>query len=140
VSGGNFCTQCEAEGFRRITYFPDRPDVMAAIWCGSRPTRPLARCSCPTATSWRAAICPSGRHYAVWEDPFPKPSYLFALVAGNLACREDRFVTRSGARWHCASTWSTAQPRQMRHAMRSLVKAMRWDEETFGREYDLDVT
>ena len=96
VSGGNFCTQCEAEGFRRITWFLDRPDVMARYR-----TRIVAdKARCPVLLSngnlVESGDAPDGKHFAVWEDPFPKPCYLFALVAGNLARAEDTFVTRSG--------------------------------------------
>ncbi|HEX7328429.1 MAG TPA: aminopeptidase N [Casimicrobiaceae bacterium] len=138
VSSGVFCTQCEPEGFRRITAFPDRPDVLARY----RVTIIAARDRYPVLLSNGNRIetgeLPGGRHYAVWDDPFPKPSYLFAMVAGDLAALEDRFVTASG-REVALSIYSTAAnlPR-CGHAMRSLKRAMRWDEERFGREYDLD--
>lgn len=139
VSGGNFCTQCEAEGFRRITYFPDRPDVMTVYTVRIE----ADAAACPVLLSngnlVESGDLPDGRHYAVWHDPFPKPSYLFALVAGNLACREDRFVTRSGREVALRIYVEHHNLDKCEHAMRSLVKAMRWDEETFGREYDLDV-
>ncbi|HEX8739356.1 MAG TPA: aminopeptidase N [Casimicrobiaceae bacterium] len=138
VSSGVFCTQCEPEGFRRITAFPDRPDVLARF----RVTVIAARDRYPVLLSNGNRIetgeLPGGRHYAVWDDPFPKPSYLFAMVAGELAALEDRFVTASG-REVALSIYSTAAnlPR-CGHAMRSLKRAMRWDEERYGREYDLD--
>jgi aminopeptidase N len=139
VSGGNFCTQCEAEGFRRITYFPDRPDVMAVYT--TRLEADYARF--PVLLSNGNLVekggLPGGRHYARWHDPFPKPSYLFALVAGDLVCREDRFVTCSGRDVRLQIYVQAHNADKCDHAMRSLKKAMRWDEVTFGREYDLDV-
>ena len=97
ASGGGLYTQCEAEGFRRITFFPDRPDVLSrATGCGWRPTRRHSRCCSPTAIASLRAAADGGRHWAQWEDPFPKPCYLFALVAGDLAPNRDRFTTMSG--------------------------------------------
>jgi len=139
TSSGNFCTQCEAEGFRKITYFPDRPDVMAVY------TTTL------TADSARYPVLLSngnlvargeledGRHWATWHDPFPKPCYLFALVAGHLLCLEDVFVTRSGRPVALQVYVEPQNIDQCAHAMAALKKAMAWDEERFGREYDLDV-
>ncbi|MBS0327572.1 MAG: aminopeptidase N [Proteobacteria bacterium] len=138
LSSGVFCTQCEPEGFRRITAFPDRPDVLARY----RVTIIAARDRCPVLLSngnrVAAGELPGGRHYATWEDPFPKPSYLFALVAGDLAALEDRFVTCSGREVALQIHSTAANLPRCRHAMRSLKRAMRWDEERFGREYDLD--
>jgi aminopeptidase N len=138
VSGGNFCTQCEAEGFRRITWFPDRPDVMAEY----RVRMEADKAACPVLLSNGNLVdsgdLPEGRHYAVWHDPFPKPSYLFALVAGDLACQEGHFVTRSGREVALRIYVQHHNLDKCDHAMRSLIKAMRWDEDTFGREYDLD--
>jgi aminopeptidase N len=138
VSSGVFCTQCEPEGFRRITYFPDRPDILARYTVTLR----ADRAACPVLLSNGDRVAhgalPDGRHYATWHDPFPKPTYLFALVAGDLAALTDTFTTCSGRRVALA-IYSTPQnvPR-CRHAMDSLKRAMRWDEERYGREYDLD--
>ena len=138
VSSNVFCTQCEPEGFRRITYFPDRPDVLSRYTVTIR----ADRASCPVLLSngnrIAEGVLPDGRHFATWRDPFPKPTYLFALVAGDLAALEDDFTTRSGRR-AALRIYSTPQnlPR-CTHAMESLKRAMRWDEERYGREYDLD--
>jgi aminopeptidase N len=137
-SSGMFCTQCEAEGFRAITWYPDRPDVLTLFTT----TIIADRKSCPVLLSNGNCVekgtLPDGRHFATWHDPFKKPSYLFALVAGDLVCIEDRFTTCSG-REVALSIYVHQQNRdKCDHAMRSLKKAMRWDEETFGREYDLD--
>src|SRR5688572_23014310 len=138
VSSGVFCTQNEPEGFRRITYFPDRPDVLAAYTVTIRADRaayPVLLCNGNLVESGPLA---GGRHYAKWNDPFPKPSYLFALVAGDLASLDDTFTTMSG-RNVVLSIYSTRWnlPRCM-HAMASLKASMKWDEQRFGREYDLD--
>ncbi|SFM24108.1 aminopeptidase N [Ectothiorhodospira mobilis] len=139
VSGGNFCTQCEAEGFRRITWFPDRPDVLTVYTVRLE----ADRATCPVLLSNGNPVetgdLPGGRHYAVWHDPFPKPSYLFALVAGDLVCQQDRFTTRSGREVDLRIYVQRHNLDRCDHAMVSLKKAMRWDEETFGREYDLDI-
>jgi aminopeptidase N len=140
VSGGNFCTQCEPEGFRRITYFPDRPDVMARYSVTIRADK--ARCPVLLSNGNPAGSgsdLPGGRHWAKWVDPHPKPSYLFALVAGDLVAARDRFTTRSGRVVPLAIWVRRGDEDKCGHAMASLKKAMRWDEETFGLEYDLDV-
>jgi aminopeptidase N len=138
VSSGVFCTQCEAEGFRRITYFLDRPDVLARY----RVTLRADRARYPTLLSNGNLIASGelaeGRHFATWHDPFPKPTYLFALVAGALESLEDSFVTMSGRTIALRIYASAANLPRCRHAMASLKAAMRWDEERFGREYDLD--
>ncbi len=138
LSSGNFCTQCEPEGFRRITYFPDRPDVMAVY----RTTIVADRERFPVllANGNRVAHgeLEGGRHFAEWEDPFRKPSYLFALVAGKLARLEDRFTTRSGREITLQIYVESHNLDQCGHAMQSLKRAMRWDEERFGLECDLD--
>src|SRR3546814_164647 len=95
-SGDLYCTQCEAEGFRRITYYPDRPDVMAVFTIHIEAERERFPVLLANGNRIDAGDLPSGRHYAVWHDPYPKPAYLFAMVAGDLGCVEDRFVTRSG--------------------------------------------
>ncbi|WP_286792465.1 M1 family aminopeptidase, partial [Thalassospira sp. UBA4513] len=138
VSQSAFCTQCEAEGFRRITYFPDRPDVMATY----KVTINANKESCPVLLSNGNLIdsgdLDGGRHFAVWEDPFPKPSYLFALVAGDLACVEDSFKTMSGRDVALRIFVEHGNQDRCDYAMDSLKRSMKWDEETYGREYDLD--
>src|SRR3984893_18347622 len=139
-SGQTYCTQCEAEGFRRITYFPDRPDVMAVYT-----TRIEAeKADAPVLLANRNLVAsgdPPGtpRHFAVWHDPFPKPSYLFALVGGKLACVEDRFRTMSGREVTLPIYVEPGKESRCTYAMDSLKRAMRWDETAFGREYDLDI-
>jgi aminopeptidase N len=139
VSGGMFCTQCEAEGFRKITWFPDRPDVMARY----RTTIVADRARYPVLLSNGNLVgredLPDGRHRAVWEDPFPKPSYLFALVAGDLAEVCDRFVTRSGRQVDLRLYVEHGNEDKVGHALDSLKRAMKWDEDVYGLEYDLDV-
>ena len=138
-SSGVFCTQCEAEGFRRITYFLDRPDVMTVY----RTTIRADRAACPVLLSNGNLVgqgaLDGGRHFAVWQDPFPKPSYLFALVAGDLACREDKFTTRSGRDVRLRIFVEHGKVPRTEYAMDALKRAMRWDEERFGLEYDLDL-
>ena len=138
VSSGAFCTQCEPEGFRRITYFPDRPDVLARYTVTLRADRTAYPALLSNGNLVAQGVLDNGRHYARWDDPFPKPSYLFALVAGKLAALEDRFTTASG-RTVVLKIYSTpANLPRCRHAMEALKRALRWDEERFGREYDLD--
>ncbi|HHC71820.1 MAG TPA: aminopeptidase N, partial [Thiotrichales bacterium] len=139
LSGGNFCTQCEAEGFRKITWFPDRPDVMARYTTTLRADRNRYPVLLSNGNRVAGGELEDGRHWARWEDPFPKPSYLFALVAGDLACIEDRFVTRSGREVALRIYVEHENRDRCAHAMESLKKAMRWDEERFGLEYDLDI-
>ena len=138
VSGGNFFTQCEAEGFRRITYFPDRPDVMArfttTIVADPETCPVLLSNGNPSAQGWS-----DGKHWARWEDPHPKPSYLFALVAGDLVPVRDRFMTRSEREVNLAIWVRRGDEDRCGHAMKSLKKSMTWDEEVYGLEYDLDV-
>tara|TARA_R110000868_G_scaffold266274_1_gene525324 strand:+ start:216826 stop:219453 length:2628 start_codon:yes stop_codon:yes gene_type:complete len=139
VSQSAFCTQCEAEGFRRITYFPDRPDVMATFTV----TINADNATCPVLLS-NGNLAKSGdldgnRHFAVWEDPFPKPSYLFALVAGDLACVEDRFKTVSGRDVALRIFVEHGNEDRCDYAMDSLKRSMKWDEEVYGLEYDLDL-
>ncbi len=137
-SSGNFCTQCEAEGFRRITYFLDRPDVMAIYSTTLHAERAHYPVLLSNGNLVATGASEAGRHWARWEDPFPKPSYLFALVAGKLAWIEDEFTTASG---RVVKLYIYVQQHNLdkcSHAMQSLKKAMRWDEEVYGREYDLD--
>jgi aminopeptidase N len=139
MSGGNFCTQCEPEGFRSITYFPDRPDVMARYTTtiiADKGRFPVLLSNGNPAGSGALA---DGRHWAKWVDPHPKPSYLFALVAGDLVAVRDRFTTRSQKEVALAIWVRRGDEDKCAHAMASLKKAMRWDEDTFGLEYDLDV-
>lgn len=137
-SSGNFCTQCEAEGFRKITYFLDRPDVMAKFTTtifADKEKYPVLLSNGNPADSGED----EGRHWAKWEDPFKKPCYLFALVAGDLAFIEDKFTTMSGREVDLRIYVQHHNIDQCDHAMRSLIKSMRWDEEVYGREYDLNV-
>ena len=139
TSSGNFCTQCEAQGFRKITYFPDRPDVMARYT-----TTIVADAeACPVLLSngnpVETGTLEEGRHFAVWEDPHPKPSYLFALVAGRLDCREAMHVTPSGREVTLRVYVEPHNIDKCDHALASLKKAMVWDEQRFGLEYDLDI-
>lgn len=138
-STGNFCTQCEAEGFRKITYFQDRPDIMAKYTCRIEADKTLYPVLLSNGNLIEQGDLEGGKHYALWEDPFKKPSYLFALVAGQLGCREDSFVTCSG-RNVTLRIWTPEQDLpKTAHAMYSLKAAMKWDEEVFGLEYDLDL-
>ncbi|PIE08525.1 MAG: aminopeptidase N [Rhodobacterales bacterium] len=131
LTNGIFCTQCEAEGFRRITFYPDRPDVMA-------PFTVRIEGEAPVLLSNGNQVA-SGEGWAEWHDPWPKPCYLFALVAGELNALEDRFTTMSG-REVTLRLWTRPGDEHKRDwAMQSLKRAMRWDEETYGREYDLDI-
>ena len=138
-SSGTYCTQCEAEGFRRITYFPDRPDVMAVYTTRIEADKAEAPVLLANGNLVESGDVPGGRHFAIWHDPHPKPSYLFALVAGDLACVEDRFVTTSGRNVTLRIYVEHGKEDRCSYAMDSLKRAMRWDEEAFGREYDLDI-
>ncbi|MFN9773192.1 MAG: aminopeptidase N [Burkholderiales bacterium] len=138
VSNGNFFTQCEAQGFRRITYFPDRPDVMARYTVELVADRARWPVLLSNGNLVESGALPDGRHRAKWVDPFPKPSYLFALVAGNLVAQEERIVTASG-RDALLQVW--VEPGNLDrtdHAMQSLVRSIRWDEQRYGLELDLD--
>ena len=138
ASAGNLCTQCEAEGFRKITWFPDRPDVMARY--RTRITGDPGRfpVMLSNGNEVERGVLGDGRRYVVWEDPFPKPSYLFALVAGRLECIADTFTTRSGREVALRIHVEPHNLDKCAHAMRSLKRAMGWDEEVYGLEYDLD--
>ncbi len=137
-SGGNFCTQCEAEGFRKITYYPDRPDVLARFTTTIVADKARYPVLLSNGNFVDGGDLPDGRHWARWEDPFPKPSYLFALVAGDLACIADEFVTASG-RWVQLLIYvQHHNADRCQHALASLKEAMRWDERVYGREYDLN--
>ena len=139
LSKGMYCTQCEAEGFRKITFYPDRPDVMAVYEVRIE----ADRADCPVLLSNGNPVAsgdlPDGRHFAEWQDPFPKPSYLFALVAGNLVAHEDSFTTMSGREVRLQVWVRPGDEDRCAYAMDSLKRAMRWDEQAYGREYDLDL-
>ena len=138
VSNGNFFTQCEAEGFRKITYFPDRPDVMAKYRVMLRADKDQFPVLLSNGNLIEQGDIGDGRHYALWEDPFRKPSYLFALVAGKLVC-EEQVITRKSGRDALLQVWvEDGNLDKTSHAMASLVKSIRWDEERFGLELDLD--
>jgi aminopeptidase N len=139
LSNGMFCTQCEAEGFRRITYYIDRPDVLAKFSVRIEADRKLYPVLLSNGNKLAEGLLPGGRHFAQWADPHPKPSYLFALVGGDLVAAEDEFVTRSGRK---VALKVFVQPKNIdkcAFTIDSLKRAMRWDEDTYGREYDLDV-
>ena len=138
ASGGILCTQCESEGFRRITFFPDRPDVLSRYRV--RMTADASRFPVLLANGNLIASGAEGAsHWAEWEDPFPKPSYLFAMVAGDLAANRDHFTTMSGRKVDLAIWVREADLAKTAHAMASLKAAMAWDERVYGREYDLDL-
>ena len=139
-AGSTYCTQCEAEGFRRITYFLDRPDVMAVYTIRIEAEKKEAGVLLSNGNLVaHGDIAGTSRHFAVWHDPFPKPSYLFALVGGNLGCVKDSFTTMSGRKVALAIYVEPGKEDRCSYAMDSLKRAMRWDEETFGREYDLNI-
>jgi len=136
-SGGNLCTQCEAEGFRRITFFPDRPDVLSRYRVKMSADKALYPVLLANGDPVAASDLPGGRHMAEWHDPFPKPCYLFALVAGRLSANRDSFTTASGRRVDLGIWVREEDLPRTHHAMASLKAAMKWDEEVYGREYDL---
>ena len=138
-SGGAFCTQCEAEGFRRITFFQDRPDVMARYSTTILADKTRYPVLLSNGNPVDAGASTNGGHWAKWQDPHPKPAYLFALVAGDLVALEDRFTTKSGREVALAVHVRRGDEDKCEHAMTSLKAAMRWDEDVFGLEYDLDV-
>ncbi|WP_421621240.1 aminopeptidase N [Alkalilimnicola ehrlichii] len=138
-SGGMFCTQCEAEGFRRITYYPDRPDVLSRFTTTVEADRERYPVLLSNGNAVDRGESEGGRHWVRWDDPWPKPSYLFALVAGDLHCHRDRYRTASGRDVQLAFYVEHANAGRTGHAMESLKRAMRWDEETYGLEYDLDI-
>ncbi len=138
VSNNNFFTQCEAEGFRKITYFPDRPDVMAKFTVMLRADKKKYPVLLSNGNLIEQGDLDDGRHYAKWEDPFKKPAYLFALVAGNLVCQEQKFKLRSGRRVLLQVWVEHGNLDKTQHAMDSLQNSIRWDEQRFGLELDLD--
>ncbi|TRO83200.1 aminopeptidase N [Trichloromonas acetexigens] len=139
TSSGNFCTQCEPEGFRKITWFPDRPDVLARYTVTLVAEYARYPVLLANGNLVEAGKLPDGRHFARWDDPFPKPSYLFALVAGDLVEIADRFTTASGREVALRLYVEARNRAKCEHAMASLKKAMAWDEQVYGLEYDLDI-
>jgi aminopeptidase N len=137
-SGGFLLTQCEAEGFRKITYFPDRPDVMTRYEVTIVAERERYPVLLSNGNAVGSGTLADGRHWVRWDDPFAKPCYLFALVAGDLACVENRFRTRSGRDVTLRFYVEHENVDKCEHAMESLIHAMKWDEDRFGLEYDLD--
>ena len=138
-SSGMFCTQCEAEGFRCITYFPDRPDVMARFRTRIEASKDAYPILLSNGNDVERGELERGRHFVTWEDPFPKPCYLFALVAGDLVEKRDSFTTCSGRDIDLRMYVEPRNAEKCDHAMDSLKRSMRWDEEVYGREYDLDI-
>lgn len=140
MSDGAYCTQCEAEGFRRITYFLDRPDVLATYTVRVEADKAQFPYLLSNGNLIETGEMPrSGRHFVRWQDPFPKPSYLFALVAGDFDMLEDHFVTQSGRDVKLQVFVDKGNLHKSAHAMASLKKSMKWDEDRFGLEYDLDI-
>ncbi len=138
-SSGMFCTQCEAEGFRCITFFPDRPDVMARFRTRIEANKDAYPVLLSNGNDVEKGELENGRHFVTWEDPFPKPCYLFALVAGDLVEKRDTFATCSGRDIDLRMYVEPRNAEKCDHAMDSLKRSMRWDEEVYGREYDLDI-
>lgn len=139
LSNGVYCTQNEAEGFRRITYFYDRPDVLSIFKTRIEADKATAPILLSNGNLIESGDLDGGRHYAVWEDPHPKPCYLFALVGGQLDHLDDSFTTMSGRNVKLGIYVEKGKKQRAAYAMDSLKRAMRWDEERFGREYDLDI-
>ncbi|MEG3176953.1 aminopeptidase N [Sphingomonas sp. RB3P16] len=139
ASGGILCTQCEAEGFRRITYFPDRPDVLSRYSVRMAADKARYPVLLANGDPIASGDLPDGRHWAEWRDPFPKPCYLFALVAGDLAVNRGSFVTMSGRDVELGIWVRAADLARTEHALEALKLSMAWDERVYGREYDLDV-
>jgi aminopeptidase N len=139
LSNGMFCTQCEPEGFRRITYFLDRPDNLSVFTVRIEADREQYPVLLSNGNRIESGELGGGRHFAVWHDPFPKPSYLFALVAGDLGVIRDSFTTMSGRKVAIDIYVEHGNEPRAFYAMDSLKRAMKWDEEAYGREYDLDI-
>jgi len=138
-SSGMYCTQCEAEGFRRITYYQDRPDVMAIFTTTINADKKKYPILLSNGNNVASADDQDDRHWVKWHDPFPKPAYLFALVAGDLEMKADKFTTCSGKDVDLQIFVEAANIDKCDHALVSLKKSMKWDEEVYGREYDLDI-
>ncbi|WP_136161854.1 aminopeptidase N [Sphingomonas flavalba] len=139
ASGGLLCTQCEAEGFRRITFFPDRPDILSRYQVKLTADHGQFPVLLSNGDRIGSGTMPGGRHWAEWHDPFPKPCYLFALVAGDLAVNRDSFTTMGGRVVELGIWVAEADLPRTDHAMAALKAAMAWDERVYGREYDLDM-
>jgi aminopeptidase N len=139
MSGGRFCTQCEAEGFRAITYALDRPDVLARYAVRIEADRAAFPTLLANGNRTDSGDMEGGRHFAVWVDPHPKPSYLFALCAGAYESIHDEFTTKSGRKVALGIHVDPGDSERARYAMEALKRSMKWDEEVFAREYDLDV-
>ena len=139
LSSGMFCTQCEPEGFRRITYFIDRPDNLSVFTVRIEAAKEQYPVLLSNGNRLESGELPGGRHFALWHDPFPKPSYLFALVAGDLGVIRDRFTTMSGRKIDLAIYVEHGNEPRATYAMGALKRSMKWDEEAYGREYDLDI-
>nr|WP_295372796.1 aminopeptidase N [uncultured Sphingosinicella sp.] len=139
ASGGILCTQCEAEGFRRITFFPDRPDVLSIYRVRMSADKALYPVLLANGDPIASGEMESGSHWTEWHDPFPKPCYLFALVAGDLVANRDEFITRSGRTVDLGIWVREADLAKTSHAMNALKTSMAWDEKVYGREYDLAV-
>ena len=138
VSTRRFCTQCEAEGFRRITYYIDRPDVLSVFTVKITGDKTLYPHLLSNGNMTDSGQAPNGKHYAVWEDPFPKPCYLFALVAGQFDLLEDHFITRSKRNIPLTIYVDLGDAPRAKYAMNALKRSMAWDEQAYGREYDLN--
>jgi len=138
-SSGNYCTQCEAEGFRRITFFQDRPDVLAVYTTRIEADKSSNPVLLGNGNPVKKGSAGKGRHYAIWHDPHPKPSYLFALVAGDLGSIHQNFKTMSGRKVKLGIYVERGKEDNADYAMEALVRSMKWDEDVFGCEYDLDV-
>ncbi len=138
-SRGMYCTQCEAEGFRKITYYLDRPDVMSEFTTTIIAEKARYPVLLANGNAQASGDLPDGRHWVTWHDPFKKPAYLFAMVAGNLECLDDSFTTMSGRQVSLKIFVEAKDLDKCAHAMQSLQRAMLWDEEVYGREYDLDI-
>ncbi len=139
LSSGMFCTQCEPEGFRRITYFLDRPDNLSVFTVRIEAAKEQYPVLLSNGNRMEAGDLPGGRHFALWHDPFPKPSYLFALVAGDLGSIHDSFTTMTGRRIELALYVEHGNELRATYALGALKRSMKWDEEAYGREYDLDI-
>ncbi|MET3662603.1 aminopeptidase N [Aquamicrobium ahrensii] len=138
-SNGVYCTQCEPEGFRRITYFLDRPDILSVYQVRIEAPKPEAPLLLSNGNRVAGGDLENDWHFAEWHDPHPKPSYLFALVAGDLGCLRDSFTTMSGRKVELGIHVEHGKEKLAAYAMDALKRSMKWDEDVFGREYDLDV-
>ncbi len=138
-TSGNYCTQCEAEGFRCMTYFMDRPDVLTLFTTKIIADKSENKVLLSNGNLIESGDLDDGKHYAVWQDPFKKPCYLFALVAGNLEVIEDTFVTQDNREVALQIFVEPQNVDKCEHAMQSLIRSMKWDEERFGLVYDLDI-